>query len=291
MRRRKAKVDGYDVLFLLSSVGMQLFRNNGRYAMLVLLAVLFLSMVFGRKDRKFRVKVLCNCGLALVVGSLCLTGLFRVTQAEQGDRREMLSMPIQQFARTMLFHGGVGALGQDDNTMEESAKALIRDFLLDEGYLAYRPEISDPVKSHTNTYVVRYRSAEFLQTYLRLLAEYPGDFINAAYAVNAGYFYLNDVTHATVNQNGRDRGLGYVQTRWVENELNPRGIYQDSKWEWLHMRLEKWADENGYLKLPLLKYLFVPGSFFWLYRAGNAVLLQVRRGKHRRSGLFCPKYA
>ena len=142
----------------------------------------------------------------------------------------MLSMPIQQLARCMLFHGGVGELEQDDGTMDEASKALINDFLLDEGYRFYRPEISDPVKNHTNTYVVRYRSAEFVGTYLRLLGMYPGDLINAAYAVNAGYFYLGDVTHAVVNQNGRDRGLGYVQTRWVEDELNPRGIYKDSKW-------------------------------------------------------------
>lgn len=265
IRRKRTKPDGYDVLFFVASIGMQLFRNNGRYAMLVLAAVLFAAVIFGKTDRKLWMKMLGNCALALVVGSLCLTGLFRVTGAEQGDRREMLSMPIQQLARCMLFHGGVGELEQDDGTMDEASKALINDFLLDEGYRFYRPEISDPVKNHTNTYVVRYRSAEFVRTYLRLLGMYPGDLVNAAYAVNAGYFYLDDVTHAVVNQNGRDRGLGYVQTRWVEDELNPRGIYKDSKWEWLHEKLEQWADENAYLKLPLLRYLFVPGIFGWLY--------------------------
>lgn len=47
--------------------------------------------------------------------------------------------------------------------------------------------------------------------------------------------------------------------------LNNRGIYKDSKWPGLYERLETWADGNGYLELPVLKYLFVPGSYLWLY--------------------------
>ena len=211
------------------------------------------------------------------MGSLCLSGLFRATHAEQGDRREMLSMPIQQLARCMLYHGGVGELGADDGTMDEESRALINDFLLDEGYRLYRPEISDPVKSHANTYVVRYRTGDFIRTYLHLLGEYLGDFVNAALAVNAGYLYVDDISHAEVNRNGVDQGLGYVQTRWVESELNPRGIYKDSKWEWLHEKMEKWADENAYLKVPVFKYLFVPGTFLWLYVMSGALLLARRK--------------
>lgn len=56
---------------------------------------------------------------------------------------------------------------------------------------------------------------------------------------------------------GRE-GLGYIQTRWEEDTLNNRGIYKDSKWPGVYDRLETWADGNGYLELPVLKYLFVP---------------------------------
>lgn len=265
IRRREAGFGGCDVLFFVSALGMQLFRNNGRYAMLVLLVVLAAALVFGKGGRRFWGRMLLDCAVSLVVGSLLLSGLFKVTGAEQGDRREMLSMPIQQLARCMLYHGGVGVLPEDDGSMEEQDKALINDFLLDESYREYRPDIADPVKRHTNTYVARYRAGDFIKTYLNLLCSYPGDFVNAALAVNAGYLYVGDESHAFINENGEDRGLGYVQTRWVEAELNPRGLYKDSKWESLHELLEKWADENAYLRLPVLRYLFVPGVFLWLY--------------------------
>lgn len=41
-----------DLLFALGTVGMILFRNNGKYAMIVLLAFTFLTFCFGKKARK-----------------------------------------------------------------------------------------------------------------------------------------------------------------------------------------------------------------------------------------------
>lgn len=267
----------HSVLFVVSTVGMILFRNNGKYAMLVLLVFLLLAVWRGKKQRMLWVRLSAYALVGFIVGNIGVSTLFSLTNAEQGDRREMLSMPIQQLARTMVYHGGVGVLAEDDNTMSPEAKALINDFLLNESYKEYRPDISDPVKRHTNTYVVRYRAKEFLSVYLDLLMQYPGDFINAALAVNAGYLSPSDESHAVINVNGRDKGLGYLQTRWVENELNPHGIYKASLWEGLHEDLEKWADENAYLKLPLLKYLFVPGTYLWLYLIFAGYLLVHRR--------------
>ena len=175
-------------------------------------------------------------------------------------------MPIQQLARTMVYHGGVGVIPEDDGAMSDKDRALINDFILDEGYKSYRPDFTDPVKRHTNTYVARYRAKEFLSTYIGLFLQFPGDYLNAALAVNAGYLYPGDVTHAVINaQEGQAAGGGYVQTRWDEATLNGMGIYKDSKWPALRERMEKWAGDNAYLNLPVLKYLFVPGIWIWLY--------------------------
>ncbi len=259
------KNPGMELVFYVGTVGMILFRNNGKYAFLVFFAILFLVFVFGKQRRLIGRVLLWSAG-AFVTGVVLLQGVFYITDAGQGDRREMLSLPIQQFARTMLYHGGVGVMAEDDNTMEERDKALINDFILDQAYRKYRPEFADPVKSSTNTYVARYRWREFISSYLRLFCQYPGDFLNAALAVNAGYLYPGDVSHAYVNaQEGEAAGGGYAQTRWEEETLNARGIYKDTKWQGLFEAMEAWADENAYLKLPVLKYLFVPGVVFWLY--------------------------
>jgi len=252
-------------LLFFGGVGVILFRTNGKYAYLALLGVLALMLLLGGKSRKRNLRLFIWAAAAFLAGNAALMGIFRAVGAGQGDKREMLSIPIQQMARCMIYHGGAGVLPEDDNTMDDGEKALVNDFILYEGYRQYNPLLADPVKSCTNTYVVRYRTAEFLQTYFRLLGRYPGDFINAFLAVNGGYLYPDDVSHAYVNVKEGQRGMGYVQTRWEEETLNSRGIYKASRWEALHEAMEEWADANAYLDVPVLRYLFVPGVWLWLY--------------------------
>lgn len=226
-------------------------------------AALLAGAVLSRKNKRLMCRLWGESLLGLALGILLLNGVFAWTGAEQGDRREMLSMPIQQFARTMLYHGGVGVLEEDDGSMGEEEKAYINSFLLEEGYKDYVPYLSDPVKSHTNTYAARYNAKGFITTYLRLLLRYPGDYINAALAVNAGYLYIGDETASHIY--GETEGLGYIQTRWHESILNSMGIYKDSGLPWLRSLLESFAVENRYLELPVLRFLLAPGIYFWLY--------------------------
>lgn len=278
-KRNNLKVGKTDMVLLFSGVGAVLFRNNGKYAMLVLVCFLLLAIWRGKDGRRMYVRLFGVVAVALVVGQLILTAVFHVSGAGQGDKREMLSMPIQQLARCMVYHGGAGVMPEDDNTISDEDKALINDFLLNESYKYYQPSLSDPVKTHTNTYVVRYRTGEFVGTYLRLLGEYPGDFVNAALALDAGYLYPGDVSHAYVYAREGAVGEGYVQVIWAEERLNGWGVHKDSKWQWLHDVMETWADENAYLDIPVLKYFFVPGSYLWLYLIWAGWLLLTRRYK------------
>lgn len=265
-------------LFVLSGTGLILFRNNGKYAFLVLLFFLLMTLIFDRHRRHFRGKIFVLAVVAFLAGNIALTGIFRAVNAQQGDKREMLSIPIQQLARTMVYHGGVGVMAEDDGAMSDTDRALINDFLLDEAYREYRPDFADPVKRHTNTYVARYRAKEFLTTYLGLFLQFPGDYLNAALAVDAGYLYPGDVSHAYINaQEGEASGGGYVQTRWDEARLQEIGIVKDSKWPGLWRHMEKWADDNAYLRIPILKYLFVPGVWIWLYLLLTEWLLLTRQ--------------
>ena len=265
-------------IYFFSTVGMILFRNNGKYAFAVFLVLNLAAFLFGRKRRAVWGRLFLLSAAAFLAGSAALSGIYRAVGGQQGDRREMLSLPIQQLARVMVYHGGVDVLPEDDGTMEEKDKNLVDDFILNQAYRNYRPDFTDPVKSNVNTSVVRYRAGEFLSAYLGLFAQYPGDYVNAALAVNAGYLYPGDVTHAFVNaQEGQAAGGGYAQTRWDEGTLEEWGIHKDSRWPGLYAVMEEWADGNKYLDLPVLKYLFVPGVWVWLYLLLLGWLLLNRR--------------
>lgn len=261
----KGKAYRLDIGFVLSGVGMVLFRNNGKYALLVMELFLFFALVLGKKERKLWLRVFLDSLAVLFVGSILLSVLSASVHAAAADKREMLSMPIQQLARCMLYHGGEGILVLDDDTMGEEEKALIKEFLMEDGYKNYMPHISDPVKNRTLTSVVRYQPKRFATSYMKLLLAYPGDFINAALEVNAGYFNPEDESHSKIYQEmypGME-GKGYVQTQWWESVVEKTGVHRDSKWSSLWKVLEHFADTNGYLSIPVLKYLFVPGIWFW----------------------------
>ncbi len=268
-----------EAALFVSNVGMILFRNNGKYACMVLLVILLLVLWRGKEMRRLTGRILLVSGAAFVAGSLLLSLFFRMADATQGDRREMLSVPIQQFARCMMYHGGIGELEEDDGTMAEEDIALINDFIRGEGYRYYRGDFADPVKSCTNTSAALKQPGQFIRTYLHLMTQYPGDYINAVLALDAGYLYPGDVSHAVINQKDYLPGKGYVQTRWSEQEVNEEGIYKASKWEWLHEKMEIWADTNAYLDIPLLKYLFVPGVFLWAYLLLAGFFLVRRRAR------------
>ncbi|MBR1930175.1 MAG: hypothetical protein IJ833_01695 [Lachnospiraceae bacterium] len=276
--RRESGWKRTDVLLFLSSVGMILFRNNGKYAMMVLLVIELLALWKGKSTRGLMGRLFIVSIAAFLMGNVLLAGLFRVTDARQGDRREMLSVPIQQLARCMLYHGGVGILPEDDGTMREEDADMIRRFLADESYRFYQADFADPVKRHVNTSAALGEAGGFIKTYLHLFAQYPGDYVNAVLLLDAGYLYPEDESHAYVNQVDYAPGKGYAQTRWAENEIAQYGFHKASKWEWLHERLEQWAEDNGHLKLPIVKYMLVPGTFLWAYLllAGVFMIKRVR---------------
>ena len=95
--------------------------------------------------------------------------------------------------------------------------------------------------------------------------------------MDAGYLYPEDVSHAYVNQVDYAPGKGYAQTRWAEEELLEKGFYKDSKWEWLHVKMEDWAERNAHLSIPVIKYLFVPGVWIWAFLWLGGVRMQQKK--------------
>ena len=93
--------------------------------------------------------------------------------------------------------------------------------------------------------------------YLGLFVKYPGDYINAFLALNAGFIDIGDESHAHIYSGPPElTGLGYVQTRWSVT-LFADGFYDDTKIPWLYDILNDFANTNAYLKIPLLKYIFI----------------------------------
>lgn len=257
-----------DILLFIGVFGICVLRNNGKYA----LALMILAMlVFEIRESIIRIKnkksdekkkkvihyetslIVCMASMCMAIISLLV--ISKTLNASQGDRREMLSIPIQQIARVYKYHS---------DELDNESLGLINEFILNGAAENYRQDISDPVKRNVNTYVVRYHTKEFVKVYIKLFRQYPGEYINAFLAENAGFLDIGDESHAHINETAGKKGVGYIQTAWAEWSLKNSGLKKDSKWEGLNLILENFASNNDYLNVPIIRYIFMPGIYLWI---------------------------
>ena len=210
----------------------------------------------------------------------------KVVRFADKPRHQLFIEPCGLDTEEMYLQGASSSLPEDvQNAFYRSIKGFEHIEILRPAY-AIEYDCVDPtsLEATLESKVVRglYGAGQFNGTsgYEEAAAQGLVAGINAALAVDAGFLSPFDVTHAAVNEVQGREGLGYIQTRWEEDTLNNRGIYKDSKWPGLYDRLETWADGNSYLELPVLKYLFVPGSYLWLYLALAAILVIVDRKRY-----------
>lgn len=245
----------YYIFYIVGAVGSIYFRNNGRYAFLAMLAVAALLFFFDKKRRQsYGRLVLCSI-LAFVLAISSLNLVQEKIGCTQGDRREMLSIPIQQWARIVVLHGEE----LDTETYDFMVSCISED-----GLLSYDPHISDPVKRHTDTTAILTQAGKFIRTYIRLFFQYPSEYVNAFLIQNIGFYYVLDESHAWINYREDISGYGYIQTREVSDELITRDIEKMSLWPQLYEKLQYFANENVYLRIPVLSVFMAPGIYFVL---------------------------
>ena len=86
------------IFFVLSAVAMMLFRKNGVYAFAVMVPILLLC------HKKYLKKLAVLLAVVFLSYFVINTGLMVVFHAEGGENQEILTVPIQQLARTYKFN-------------------------------------------------------------------------------------------------------------------------------------------------------------------------------------------
>lgn len=248
------RLKGIDVVIFLVMQPVIWFRNNARYSIFVFLLILLCAVIFSKK-KKLYTRMLITCGSAVIVALIVLSATVRIFDIQQGDRKEMLSMPMQQLARTLYYHEG---------ELDQETREFLSNVILDQAWNEYNPTISDPVKRHFYTKYIKDNAKEFIKVYVSLGLAYPGDYVNAALALDAGYLYIADDTCTTVNMNG-NMGAGYVQTKWVDDFLAEMDITKQPILPGLHTTLEQFVSYNSFMNWPIIKYLLLPGIITWIY--------------------------
>ena len=165
------------LLFVISTVGLGMFRNNGRY---VVVLVLIGAAVMYRKYWKMYLTGLLAClAVIFVVEDIYMPR----KQIPDGPIGEMLSIPMQQTARYARDHS-------DEITIEER-EVLVSLFGVEPEQLGeeYREELSDPIKEKFVANPDGEQLKQYFTVWFQQFLKHPETYIQAALNHMYGYFY------------------------------------------------------------------------------------------------------
>ncbi|MBD5459130.1 MAG: hypothetical protein HDR27_11240 [Lachnospiraceae bacterium] len=239
---------GFDISFILISVTMLLFRNNAVYAWLACQP--FMLYFAGKRKALKRYAVIAAATLFLFgCGSV---GLKAAVSAQNGSPREMLSVPLQQMARTRVMH---------EEELDDEMRRELDSYLPSEWvFAAYNPYLADPVK---NRAIIHDDPTGLIKTWARLGMRFPMTYVDAFLDNSIGYWYLADKTHSTIYGVGTESGFGYLST---DNRAMPAGceIIMHSYLPGLRAFMERIVSDNEYQKIPILSVIFAPALYWWM---------------------------
>ena len=250
---------GRAVMAVFAGLMACLLRNNMIYAMAAWVALL---LFFGRRTRR----AACLALLAAVLGVGVNQGLAALMQAEGGDTKEMLSVPIQQLCRAYQLA---------PECFTESDRVEMDVFFEDQAYTRYDPTLSDPAKNKFATDVFLEDKAAFFALWKRIGAQCPQIYLDAFLNTALPFLYPYQRYQGTAP---------YIETGVQKGALTmPFGapdIVQPGRFE----ALRTWLDANvwatGARDIPVLRWVFNAGVVIWLMLL--SVLFAMRRGDWAR---------
>ena len=253
--------------YMLVSAFLLMFRNNAVYAFVISTPFIYLGLR-KRKDRQNtslqRTYLLAAVGafVLFVVGSMTLKTFLG---AQSGSPREMLSIPLQQMARTRVWTEGT----LSTEMRQELDKYLPSEWV----FAAYNPYLADPVK---NRAIVHDDPKGLVRTWIRLGIEHPQIYVDAFLDNSIGYWFLEDKTHAQIYGIGTETGFGYLST---DNRVMPAGceIVEHSYLPALRAAMERVVSDNVYQNLPVIRWIFSPALYWWMLCMYMAVAIYRRK--------------
>ena len=236
---------------VVSALLMMLFRHNGMYAYLVF--AVFVLIAGREKYRKSTVKsgrrffLILPIILYLVINTVMGAAL----KAEGGEHQEMLTVPIQQLARTYVYEG---------NELSQEDKAAIISYLSEEGLSHYTPRISDILKMYFDNSLYESDRLGFWKLWSRLFIEHPMCYVNAWFLTSYGYWYPGAVIN--VYQGNTVFTFTYKDSSYFGYEVELPGE-RTSFIPIIDEFYRKLSIEKFQQNIPVISLLFSPAAYFF----------------------------
>lgn len=229
--------------FIAVAVLMMLMRNNGIYA----LALLAPFVIWWARRRRICMAAVLAVSMALYLGAN--TGLMYALDAAEGSKVEILSIPLQQIARTL----------KEDPSARVLDLEGVLDTLFGEADIAglYDEQIADPLKWNVDYEVLDENIPALLELWFRMGIDHFDRYVEAFLAQNQPYLLPYAEMYQTFD-------FGVQQPEWFPIEEN-------SYLPGLRAAYEKYAEERIFAGVPGTGLMCDPAFHVWLCIAGFAL--------------------
>lgn len=247
------------LFFILCALMMMLFRKNGIYAFAVMIPVL---LIYHKKNRKKMAVLLAVSFLSyFAINSTVTTAL----HAQNEENQEILTVPIQQLARTYKYNKEV--FSEEDIT-------TLHEILPEEALNLYNAKLSDPVKWRFNNQAFAADKSKYAKLWLKIGMKKPVSYLNAWLMTSYGFWYPDTVID--VYSGNSVFTFTYEDCSYFGYEVEEPGV-RDSKIPWLDEFYRKLSLEVAQENVPILSMLYSPGCLFWCFAFGFSYVLYRRK--------------
>ena len=276
----RAGKGGKDLLALaICLVLMMLLRNNGVYAFLVYAVVICIYVIAHDGKYKNLMTALLLIGMAVAIFAtykIADKALIKVTGASDAENQEILTVPIQQLARTWSVYKGEMSSDELDTLYE----------ILPEDVLShYTPNLSDPVKVGFNNERYAQNPSKYRRLWWDLLRQHPMSFMNAWLNTSVGFYYPGTVVNVYAGHEVYT--FTYTESSYFGYEVE----YPGERISFIPVidRFYRWLSlDDDIQRIPFARLLFSMGAMLWLYALVAVILLYKKRGSEVLVGLSLP---
>ena len=240
---------GRRALRLAAGVLACLLRNNMIYALAAWAAVL---LVCGKAHLR---RVLC-CMLSVVLCIGANGAMQRLTNARDGSKIEMLSVPIQQLARARIERPD--CFTQEEKELMDLVFVDAKYHTPEPLYMHYEPTLADPVKNYLDEALVLDRMDDLARMWLSVGAKCPGVYLDAFLHLALPRLY--PYSQYRVAQPYIETGL---QPGVVTAPFGQPPMTQPARFEGIRNWLYEHIFSTGADDIPVVRWLFNTGVIYW----------------------------
>jgi hypothetical protein len=224
-------------LFIIISLAVMLFRNNGLYMYLLTMPFIIL---FNKEEYK---KILLSLIIIFSVYFTFTGPIYKLLNVEKSSAVDALSIPVQQIARTFRDYS-------NQITMQEYLK--VNEYLDASNIgILYNPLLSDPIKNTFKNNFYQKNKKDFYKIWFSLLKKYPESYIDAFLSEGLGYYYP-EAQHWTIASGSE---INYdLYRKEFKFESNPI----------IKTNVSTATIANRLRNVPILSMFYSIGFSFWL---------------------------